>query len=113
MSRVSLTACPTPGVVVVRLRRWEMYESRETRAAARARPSPLCSRRAAEDSRPHQAQHERESISAFAQSVARSKSGGGRTTAVVSESHGVGVARKTGEAACVQAREHHHWQRLG
>src|SRR5205807_8483602 len=80
---------------------------------ARARLARLRTRRAAEDQGVDQAQHERESLSAIAQSVTGGKNGGGRTAASVSESNRSTTARKAGEVSWVQTGERRCRQRLG
>src|SRR2546423_1919589 len=74
---------------------------------AGSQPARLCPRGAAEDQRTHQAQHEREPVSAFTHGVAGSEGGGGRAVAALPESDDSAAEGEAREVSRVQAGEHH------
>ena len=95
-------------------RRLELNEStKKFHPSAGPRLARLCSRRAAENCRVDQTQHQRKSVSAVAKSFTRGENGGGRAVKAVSESDGAGIAGKIGEAAWLRAGKHPCRQRLG
>src|ERR1041385_3670711 len=78
-----------------------------------ARAARLRSRRATENFRTDQAQHERESLSALAARAADRQGGGGWTPAIVSEPDRGTLAREAREAASLPAGESDRRQRFG
>src|SRR3989442_14476024 len=74
--------------------------------------APLRSRRAAEDPRTDQAQHQRESRSAFPAGFAGDQGGGRWPAAALPESHRAGAAREARGVSPVRTSEHHRRQRL-